>query len=381
MSKSALDNPSEMRSLVPLLLLSAATLQAQTSRHELRGDRVAIYNLVGELRVEGGSGDEVRVEVLRSGRDSDRLRVESGRIEGRETLRVVYPGNRITAPGFDRGGDRGNRSWRLRTQLRVGDDGTFGGGWDSDGRRVEITSDGGGLEAAADLRVTVPGGKRVELHLAVGTATVRNVDGDISVDVHAATIESNGTRGKLTLDTGSGNVTVRDASGEVTLDTGSGDVSVEGVRGPFLRMDTGSGAMTVRRVQVDELRLDSGSGRVVLRDVQAPDLQVDTGSGSVEIDLTSDVERMTVDTGSGGITIGVPRSLGAQLDVETGSGSIDIDVPASLTRSGRRHITGSLGDGRGRMTVETGSGGVRIREVSGAESSDGAANPRRRPSR
>lgn len=350
-------------SLIALCILST-WLPAQSSSHVLHGSRVAIYNLVGELRVEGGAGDEVRVEVMRSGRDASRLRVESGEVRGRPALRVIYPEGRIVAPAAF-GGSRSRWNSGSIARLRVDSDGTFGDGGSSWRGNTEIVARGSGIEAAADLRVIVPRGRVVELHLAVGSARITNAEGEISLDVHAASVETRGTRGRLSLDTGSGDVTVTDAEGEITLDTGSGDVHVEGVRGRSLRMDTGSGSLTARRVQVDELRLDSGSGRVELRDVQAPDLVVDTGSGSVEVELQADVERMLIDTGSGGITLGIPRSLGAELSVETGSGGIHLDLPVEAKRVTRRSLRATLGDGRGQLRVETGSGGVRIRESAG----------------
>lgn len=339
------------------LFLAGAEVGAQASTHELRGSRVAIYNIAGVVQVEAGTGSAVQVEVTRRGRDAGQLRVESGSLRQRETLRVIYPGDRIVYRGPE-----SSRWGRMRTSLRVADDGTFDGGWDgSRGDRVEVRSDGEGLEASADLRVRVPRGTSLELHLAVGEATVSNMEGDLLIDVHAARVTTNGTRGRLDLDTGSGEVSVTNAEGEVTLDTGSGSVTLEGIRGPSLVLDTGSGRVSGDRVEVRELRLDTGSGRVALRGVQAPDVFLDTGSGSVEIDLAADVDRLSVDSGSGGVTIGVPSTLGAELSIETGSGGIDVDVPVTMRRAGRRSFEGQLGDGRGRMGIETGSGGVRIR--------------------
>ena len=50
------------------------TLAAQQpERITLDGREVAIYNLVGKLRVEGGTGDRVVVEVIRGGKDAGRL--------------------------------------------------------------------------------------------------------------------------------------------------------------------------------------------------------------------------------------------------------------------------------------------------------------------
>ena len=111
---------------------------AQTTRYVLKGDSVAVYNLVGELRVEPGSGSDVAVQVTRGGADAARLDVQSGPLRGRETLRIIYPEDVISLPDWGRG-------WN--TTLRVRDDGTFGdgGSWRRDGREVRITGRGRGL--------------------------------------------------------------------------------------------------------------------------------------------------------------------------------------------------------------------------------------------
>src|SRR5207237_3721019 len=108
-----------------LSLVAAATLlvipaAAQTTRHVLKGDSVAVYNLVGALRVEAGSGSDVVVDLQRGATDAAKLQVESGPLRGRETLRVIYPDDIIVMPDWGRGGGGWN------TTLRVRDDGTFG---------------------------------------------------------------------------------------------------------------------------------------------------------------------------------------------------------------------------------------------------------------
>jgi len=89
----------------------------------------------------------------------------------------------------------------------------------------------------------------------------------------------------------------------------------------------------------------------------------DTGSGGVDLGLLSDVEDISIDTGSGGVRIGVPEALGAEVVVETGSGGIDVDVPHESYRHKRDYFRGKFGDGDGRISIETGSGGVRFREI------------------
>src|SRR5207253_4099781 len=153
-----------------LLLVSGVVLlsipaAAQTSRHVLKGDSIAIYNLVGELRVEAGTGSDVTVEVQRQGADAAKLEIQTGPLRDRETLRVIYPDDVIVWPEGGRGG------WN--TTMHVRDDGTFGDdkggrhhGWSRDGREVRISGRSrDGLEAYADLRVSVPTGKNVALYL------------------------------------------------------------------------------------------------------------------------------------------------------------------------------------------------------------------------
>jgi hypothetical protein len=339
---------------VSCALASPAHAQ-ERERHTLRGDDVAIYNLAGDIRVEPGSGSEVVVEVAREGADASQLRVETGRIRDRETLRVIYPGDRIVFRGRGGGQDR----------VSVRDDGTFGdggyGGHGGGGRRVTIARSGSGLEAHASVTVRVPKGQRIAVHLAAGEASVTNVEGDVLVDVASASVTTRGTRGRLMLDTGSGEVAVADADGEIDLDTGSGGVRVTNVKGRSLRVDAGSGSLTGDGVVVTSLSLDLGSGGTRLSGVSSEDIDIDSGSGSVEVSLVSDVKSLVVDSGSGSVTLRIPKTLGASVDIETGSGGVETDVPIAVTRRSGSRLVGTIGDGDGRIRIDAGSGEVRIR--------------------
>jgi hypothetical protein len=339
------------------LLLAAAlasTPALAAERFELAGSHVAVYNLVGEVELVPSSGRAVVVHVTRGGEDAARLGIERGPIREIETLRVIYPSSRIRY-------DRGISGWGSTTTVRVGEDGRFG---DRDGRlsrgKVTISGNGSGLDAHADLRIEVPKGQKLELYLAVGEASARNIDGDIVLDVSAADVTTESTRGNLLIDVGSGAVTVNGAEGDVNIDTGSGSVDVTKIRGAALLIDTGSGAVSGVDIAVQRLNVDTGSGGVDLGAVSARDILVDTGSGRVQIDLTSDVESLNVDTGSGGVTVRVPQTLGAEVFVETGSGGFRSDVEMDITMKNRDSVRGRIGDGRGRIVIETGSGGVRF---------------------
>lgn len=343
-------------------LLPAVGTAQSPERYTLRGDRVAIYNLVGSIRVEGAAeaGGATTVEVTKRGNDGGRLKVETGQIRGRETLRVMYPERRISF-----GTRRGLSRWFDRTQIEVNDDGTFGdsnaGGRWSDRDRYEISSRGGGFEGYADVVVRVPAGREVALHLGAGEAAASRVDGDIVIDVHAASVTTNGTKGRLTLDTGAGAVHVSDATGTVFIDSGSGDVEFSQISGEDLTIDSGSGSVTGDGISVRGLNIDSGSGAIRLRNVNAKEIVLDSGSGSVDLDLAGDVDLLRADTGSGRFVLYVPESLGAEVTIEAGRHGLDVDFPMTITRRDDDYVRGTIGDGKGTIRIDTGSGGVRLR--------------------
>lgn len=328
---------------------------AQSREHfTVSGSEVAIFNLAGRVQVVPGGAGAVTVDVTRGGRDADRLRIEQGPKGGVQALRVIYPGSRIVYPEI------GPFS---SSNLDVGEDGMFGGDWKQFLRiqhRVSVHGSGTGIHAWADLRITVPRGQRIRVHHVAGDVTVENVEGDLMVDHHMGTLDVHGTRGKLNLDTGSGAVTVRDVEGDILVDTGSGGVEMSGVKGTRLSLDTGSGSVRVDGADVERLIVDTGSGGVNLDHIKAGDVRLDTGSGHVDLELTSDVETLLVDTGSGGVTVAAPANLGAEFDIDTGSGGIDIDYPHQSYSVERDRVTGKIGDGRGRIHIDTGSGGVRL---------------------
>ena len=345
MSRSAL--------ALALSVVVALPLSGQTENRALTGANVAIYNLAGRLRAVAGTGSAVAVEITRKGADAAKLRIETGAIRSRETLRVVYPADRVVYTEMR----------NSRTSVNVREDGTFSDGDWQEWRnrdRVDIRGYGPGLEAHADLLVRIPKGQKIELFLAVGRVEVANVEGDIVVDVGSAEVDVAGVKGALTLDTGSGRVAVRDVTGDLNIDTGSGGVTVERVKGGVLRLDSGSGGVQASEVEVAEFSADVGSGGLRIDRLRSPDVKAETGSGGVNLELLGDVQSLDVETGSGGVTIRVPATLNAEVDVETGSGGFQTDFEIVTRRVGRNHVEGRVGEGKGRVRVEAGSGTVRL---------------------
>lgn len=347
---------SMIRSAGALALASAVLVvpahAQQAGQYTLSGHEVAIYDVAGRIELAAGPGPDVRVEVTRGGHDASRLSVATGDVDGRPTLRVIYPSDDIH---YDSAG------WGERTTIRVRANGTFG----RDGHRVRIHGLLGGLDAHADLRILIPAGKRVAVFLGMGRVEGTDLKSDVLVNVATAPVHIDGMDGALLVDTGSGSVDVTGVSGAASIRTGSGSVRVSRIRGAELKAETGSGSVRGDSVDVASLALRTGSGGIDVRTVSAPKLVLHTGSGHITLGLTSDVEDAHLTTGSGGVTAYLPASLGAQLDVRTGSGGIHTDLPVRITRMAHSRLEGRLGDGAGQLVIRTGSGSVHLEVASG----------------
>ena len=321
-------------------LAMTACAQPAVERFVLQGGRIEICDLAGAVRVVQGSGARAEVLVTRGGADAARLRVEQGERGGESRLHVIFPGSHVVYPRA--------RPWSAMhgwgsTTLTVGADGCLG---HQDhlalgGHRVTVSGSGPGLHAWADVELRLPRGCQTALRLGVGEVSALGVDGDLTLDVAAAPVEAERTSGTLVVDTGSGGVVLRGNQGDISVDTGSGGVEATDVRG-------------------DRLKVDTGSGSVRLDGVRSERIEVDTGSGGVRLDLLAAPRSLLVDTGSGGVTIVGPASLGAVVELEAGSGGIETDYTMTVMSKERGYLRGTIGDGRGHIKVDTGSGGVRL---------------------
>lgn len=340
------------------LALSAAHGHAspyEPTRYTITGSHVAIYNLVGSLEVVRGDGASVVAEVTYKGKDAARLNVATGAIDGNQTLRVIYPGDRILVPEFGE---------NTTSSMRVREDGTFGGKeHEHSGRKVMLVGQGGGLEAGADMRLLIPAGKKVDVFWGHGRCDVSRIDADLSLDGASMPVTATGIKGSLHVDIGSGHVHVEDATAEIWIDTGSGEVSLAGVRAKSIEVDTGSGEVTGSDLSATNVSIDTGSGSVQVGKLKAEKVTLDTGSGEVIAELSDGIQSIEIDSGSGDVTVTIPKTFGAELSVETGSGGIETNL--TLETSVRKHdeLVGRIGDGRGRLTIETGSGTVSIRQA------------------
>jgi hypothetical protein len=348
------------RAAVSLIMLGepiALAAQNQTVHLAPTGGRVAIWNLLGTARIEQGTGSDVEVQITPSGADAAKMIMRNGDVDGVATLRIFYPADNIRPAAMD-----GHRLGRWSTSVRMRDDGRFNG--NSFGGHRVVISNNADFEASANLVIRVPASIALDLHVAHGdVSAVGATTRSLTIDTYGGNVRTSATRGVLDIDTGSGDAEVKTHSGDLSVDTGSGSVDVSDVDdATTISLDTGSGAVIADRCKAtDQLRIDTGSGRVIARNVQAREMSLDTGSGSVEVSPTSAAGSLHVDTGSGSVTLIAPSNFGAELEISAGSGGIRSELPLADVRRSDGELSARIGDGRARISIDTGSGGVSIR--------------------
>jgi DUF4097 and DUF4098 domain-containing protein YvlB len=122
------------------------------------------------------------------------------------------------------------------------------------------------------------------------------------------------------------------------------------------------------------------NGDVVVEPIDA-NAEAHTVNGDVEVTATGRVQASTVngsiwaDVGSmdwsgalefetvnGSITVELPASAGADVTAQTVNGGIDSDFPITVRgRFSGRRMSGTIGDGGGRLWLETVNGAIRLR--------------------
>ncbi|HEX6930207.1 MAG TPA: hypothetical protein VF267_13210 [Gammaproteobacteria bacterium] len=339
---------------------------------------LSVLNLAGSVLLKGSNAREIVVKATFFGeaRDAEKARDHAGLLslaietEGKRVgITTVYPVNDYDEYIYQRDGD--------------GDGGLFGWGSNTTttymDERVSVRSGGDGLAVHVDYEILVPEGVTVTFDNKVGAIRAENVDGKLRLDTSSGAIAISGGSGDVVADTGSGEIDVSDRTGNVSADTGSGAVTVQKVKGN-VDADTGSGGVDVRDVTGD-VRADTGSGGVDMENITGSiwadtgsggvdgrnlqnvrELEVDTGSGSAELEGDfSKLERLMIDTGSGGVRMKTHGTLNMHLTVSAGSGGVRVDLPEMKNvRTGRGEFEATIGNGKGRGVIDTGSGGVRI---------------------
>jgi hypothetical protein len=239
------------------------------------------------------------------------------------------------------------------------------------GNKLEIKADKPSLHSRRSISIsyviTVPRQSSVECGSASGSLKLRELTGNVDAHTASGSVEGKQIKGLVRLHSSSGSVYGESLSGgDVDLDTASGGVRLSDASGVgTCRAHSSSGGVHVQHVRAESIRIDSASGGVTGEDINCTQLKANSASGHVSVVFSPAAPNNVVadlGTGSGGINVVLPPAFAGRVDLSVGSGSVHIDQPVTVQGDlGRRHITGTIGEGTGSLSAHSGSGSIRVR--------------------
>lgn len=174
------------------------------------------------------------------------------------------------------------------------------------------------------------------------TVTVPH-DCPVTLNLVSADAVVTGMTARTSIKSASGDVTLDEVAGAIDANTVSGAIEAQGLDGT-VSFTSVSGDLSLAGGSIEHLAARAVSGRI-----------------AADVSLTGD-SRVDVNTVSGEVALRIPESAGAQVALNSAAGRIETSFP-ELGRQERpvaRSVAGKLGDGTGRLTVNTVSGSITL---------------------
>ncbi len=147
----------------------------------------------------------------------------------------------------------------------------------------------------------------------------------------------------------------------LNLETHNGAVRISDIVGDSFAK-THNGAITTENI-VGTTELHSHNGKIICRQFTG-DLKATTHNGGVNIvcsNQAAGVMQAKVVTYNGSIHFTAPPALSAKVDISTYNGSVRTDIPVTITgKVGKNRLTGTVGQGEGRITLQTHNGSIHL---------------------
>jgi hypothetical protein len=210
------------------------------------------------------------------------------------------------------------------------------------GRPLLVSHDAGMLTISHEVLEGLLGWLRHERTSATVTVMVPR-ECPVQLNLVSADAVITGLTARTSIKTGSGDVTLDGVTGQIDVNTVSGVIETHGLDGT-VTFNSLSGDLALAGGSLDRLVAKSVSGKIAA--------DVDLGQGG----------QVQVSTVSGEVTLRLPESTSAEVDLNSAAGRVETAF-TELHPSERpvaTSLTGTLGDGSGRLSVNTVSGSVTL---------------------
>lgn len=183
-----------------------------------------------------------------------------------------------------------------------------------------------------------------------------------------------GLKVKATTDTGrievtgyTGDLNLENQTGRITVDSGSGSLAARGNNthmqvvafvGP-ITAETNVGSLEIRDV-TGALQLETRTGSINLQEFRGGKVVALARTGSVRASTNSPLEGdLSLTSRTGSVNLRLPLASSMQLTAKTNTGSLMVPTFATVTKRGTtKTATGTTGDGKFTVNLETGTGSI-----------------------
>jgi len=306
----------------------------------------------GDIKVERTSGNEIKVEyknVIVAG-DKDEAETINGKCD--------YDG-RLNGDVLDIRVERPRRG-KNRDFL----DRLFSGNWD-DGIHMYlriIVPDGKSMTIRASSADVEAEGVKINLDIRGSSSDIalKNVEGELICDLSSGDVDVFGHTGNIRINGKSSDVHIDALKGDLDIRTSSGDGKIDGVKGSVI-MEASSGDSRIYNIDGD-LDVHTSSGDIYADGVSGS-LRAESSSGDIRLSALSAAEGdFDIESVSGDVTMEISPEFSGRLSLRSSSGDINSRLAADIQSLSDSRLAGNIGNGKGRLNVNTSSGDIRISE-------------------
>ncbi len=200
-----------------------------------------------------------------------------------------------------------------------------------------------------------------------GSITAENIKGSARLDTSFGSINCNNiSGGDIELKTSSGKIGITKAAfGNCSAHTSFGSVTSSELTGKSLTLKSNSGNINLTEASAETADIFTSFGRITCRRITSADLTAGSNSGNIDIACSDSAPaeiNANVTTSFGSIDFLAPPRFSGQVELATNFGSVNTNLPITITGEvSKKKLTGKIGEGTGRLHLETRSGSIKIK--------------------
>ena len=225
----------------------------------------------------------------------------------------------------------------------------------------------------------------VDIKTSYGSITCRDMTGPMMLRSSNGSITATALRGSVDAETSYGSITCEDFSdGNLRLKSSNGRIGISnasfgicaasssygavacsGLKGNAIELNSSNGGVEITDAEARSLHLSSSYGSIRATQVAAGSLKAESGNGSVHVACSpaapADLNAL-LKSSYGSVEFTAPAGFSGEVYLSTDYGAIRTALP--VTMSGeitKQKITGRIGQGTGKLHLESGNGSVELK--------------------